>query len=454
VQINQSLVTKGPASRRKTQDLGVKKPQHRTAKPRRDESTEATIYYRDVINYPTTTAIIRSMESSNIKRIWLIFSQFCAAISIVLAAFMGLTQLFPGLIPDIINPKNRLFAINESGPSSRESGLVSYADAAQRALPAVVNVSTSKEITDPRTELLRDPLFQRFFGGSLPVPENRVSSLGSGVIVSPQGYILTNHHVVEAADDIHVALKDGRAFQARLVGADPETDLAVLKIDAANLPALAFAPANSLRVGDVVLGIGNPFGVGQSVTMGIVSALGRNNLNINTFENFIQTDAAINPGNSGGALVDTTGNLVGINAAIFTKSQGYQGISFAIPVSIARHVMEQIIRHGSVTRGWIGVELQDITPELAESLSLNTREGALIAGVLRGAPADRAGLRPGDVVVAVNDAAVKDARTMTQQIITIAPGQTTMLQILRQGKRYRTPVRTERRPNPQETQER
>ncbi len=231
----------------------------------------------------------------------------------------------------------------------------------------------------PAHPALQDPIFRYFFGDRLDSRPREVSNLGSGVIVSPNGYILTNHHVVEAADQIRVALADGRTLPARVVGADPETDLAVLKIDTDNLPAITFAQTDSLQVGDWVLAVGNPFGVGQTVTAGIVSALGRTHLGINTFENFIQTDAAINPGNSGGALVDAAGNLVGVNSAIYSRTGGSQGIGFAIPVSIARQIMEQIIKSGSVTRGWVGIEVQDITPELAESFNLKNAEGALIA---------------------------------------------------------------------------
>jgi len=281
-------------------------------------------------------------------------------------------------------------------------------------------------------------------------PQRR-SGLGSGVIVSADGYILTNNHVVEAADEIEVATQDGRKLKARVVGSDPDSDLAVVRVDLGTgnkLPAVTFAPAESLRVGDVVLAIGNPFGVGQTVTHGIVSALGRSHLGINTFENFIQTDAAINPGNSGGALVDSNGHLVGINTAIFSQSGGSMGIGFAIPVSLAKSVMEQIIRTGTVTRGWVGVEVQEITEELAESFKLPNTQGALIAGVVRGSPADRAGIRPGDILLSVAGKPVGDAQSMIELISAQTPGQQTQIKIRRAGKEADLTVAIAKRPKP------
>ena len=289
---------------------------------------------------------------------------------------------------------------------------LSYSGAASKALPSVVHIFTSKEMKTPKHPFADDPIFRHFFGDRLDSRPQRSSGLGSGVIVSPEGYVLTNNHVIEAADEIEVALHDGRKLRARTVGMDPESDLAVLKIQTdVKLSAVSFATAGSVHVGDVALAIGNPFGVGQTVTMGIVSAMGRTSLGINTFEDFIQTDAAINPGNSGGALVDSNGNLIGINTAIYSRSGGSLGIGFAIPVTLARSVMEQIIRSGTVTRGWIGVEVQEITPELAESFGLASREGTLVAGVMRGGPADKAGIRPGDVLVAVEGKAIHDNHT-------------------------------------------
>jgi serine protease DegQ len=297
-----------------------------------------------------------------------------------------------------------------------------------------------------------DPLFRHFFGDQFDDPPQRENSLGSGVLVNGQGLILTNHHVIESADQIEIALADGRTMPARIVGTDPETDLAVLKVDVQGLPAITFADPNKSRVGDVVLAIGNPFGVGQTVTQGIISALGRNHLGINTFENFIQTDASINPGNSGGALIDTDGNLVGVNSAIYSRSGGSMGIGFAIPVSLAKQVMEQIVRQGGVIRGWIGIEAQDITPELAESFKLKEVRGSLIAGVMRGSPAARAGLRPGDVLLAIDGVKITDSSSMLNLISSLKPSQKAVLSIARNQHKLEVPIVIGKRPQPQSLQ--
>jgi serine protease DegQ len=317
----------------------------------------------------------------------------------------------------------------------------------------VVNISTSKEVKVPRHPLMEDPLFRRFFGEQLDSETQRASSLGSGVIVGTDGYILTNNHVVEQADDIEVSLNDGRQARARIVGTDPETDLAVLKVELANLPAITFGTLDNVNVGDVVLAIGNPYGFGQTVTMGIVSALERRDLHINTFENFIQTDAAINPGNSGGALVDSTGNLIGVNAAIFSRNGGSMGIGFAIPVSLARQVMQQIIQTGSVTRGWIGVEVDDLSAEMADSYKLTNAKGVLIAGVVRGGPADRAGVRPGDILVAVNGKAVPNPSAMLNVVAAVQPGSQATLKLLRNGDPVALKLTVGKRPKPQRPSE-
>jgi serine protease DegQ len=338
------------------------------------------------------------------------------------------------------------------GSATAASGAVrvaSYNDAVRRATPSVVNIFTSKEVRAERHPLLNDPLFRRFFGEQLPDEAQRASSLGSGVIVTSSGYVLTNNHVVETADEIEVALADGKKLLAKVVGNDPETDLAVLSISGDNMPAIRFGSSDELRVGDVVLAIGNPFGVGQTVTSGIVSALGRTGLGINTFENFIQTDAAINPGNSGGALIDASGNLVGINTAIFSRSGGSIGIGFAIPVSTAKMVLEQIVKSGSVTRGWIGVEVQEITPPIAESFKLEDTRGALIAGVLRAGPADKGGVKPGDILVEVQGKPVSDPAGMLNLIAALAPGQAAKLKLKRQGRDVETSITVGRRPKPQ-----
>ena len=315
-------------------------------------------------------------------------------------------------------------------------------------MPAVVNIFTSKEVRTPRHPLLNDPLFRRFFGDRFGDDTQRATSLGSGVIASASGYVLTNHHVVEGADEIEVALADGKKLQAKIVGTDPDTDLAVLRVSGDALPAVTFGASEALRVGDIVLAIGNPFGVGQTVTSGIVSALGRSGLGINTFENFIQTDAAINPGNSGGALVDAHGNLVGINTAIYSRSGGSMGIGFAIPVSTAKMVIEQIVRTGSVTRGWIGVELQEISPALAESFKLGSTEGAIIGGVLRNGPADKAGVKPGDVLLAIEGKPVADPQSVLNVMAGLAPGSNARLKLRRKGEELELAVNVGRRPKP------
>lgn len=333
-----------------------------------------------------------------LRRFWLFFAQ---AVTVVLAVLFVIATLKPEWLQRgkvAVQSGSPIVALKEVAPLGH-SGTPSnsYAEAAKVAMPAVVNIFSSKNApkrNNPQANA--DPWFRFFFGDRLPEQRQEpVASLGSGVIVSPEGYILTNHHVVDGADEIEVALTDGRKTNAKVVGTDPETDLAVLKISLTNLPAITLGRLENVRVGDVVLAIGNPFGVGQTVTMGIVSALGRSHLGINTFENFIQTDAAINPGNSGGALVDAEGNLLGINTAIYSRSGGSLGIGFAIPVSLAKQVMESIISTGSVVRGWIGVEPQDVTPEIAESFGLSRKDGALIAAVVQGGPADRAGPAPG-----------------------------------------------------------
>lgn len=316
------------------------------------------------------------------------------------------------------------------------SGPVSYASAVELAAPAVVNIYTTKTITRRPHPLFDDPLLRRFFGDNLNrgPSQRQENSLGSGVIVSEQGYVLTNNHVIADADEILVALRDGRSVAAKVVGTDPDSDLAVLLVPPDNLPVVTLGQSEKLNVGDIVLAIGNPFGVGQTVTMGIVSATGRSQLGISTFENFIQTDAAINPGNSGGALINAYGQLIGINTAIFSRSGGSQGIGFAIPTSIAKTVLQQIIEHGHAVRGWLGVEVQDLTSALAESFSLKNTQGVIVAGVLRDGPAAKAGIQPGDIITKLNGSSVRDANQLMNNIAGMPPNAGIALEIIRTNK--------------------
>ena len=358
------------------------------------------------------------------------------------------------LFPDLRIPARTVVEVREngSGPTRTISerfggGPVSYADAVKKAAPAVVNIHTSKVITTRVHPLLKDPVFRHFFGDRFSKQEKRMqSSLGSGVIFSTQGYVLTNNHVIDQADEIQVMLNDGRSATATVVGTDPETDLAVLSMKLDKLPSVVIGRSESLEVGDVVLAIGNPFGVGQTVTQGIVSATGRDQLGISAFENFLQTDAAINPGNSGGALINAAGELVGINTAIFSKSGGSQGIGFAIPVALARGVLKQILEHGFVVRGWLGIEAQDLTPALAKSFDLEQSRGLLIAGVLQGGPADTAGLLPGDVVTAIDDIDMPDSRDAMNYIAGKPPGTVIRISGFRAGKKFRSEASVGRRP--------
>jgi serine protease DegQ len=386
------------------------------------------------------------------NRLWLLFAQ---TVTILLAAWFIVITLKPSWISD-----EGFEAIVESvtfKEGTYDSSTISpgsYHEAVKKSMPAVVNIFTSK--TSVKTKARKgnkqnpaDPLLKFFFGDQ-PPEEEPSSSLGSGVLVSPEGIILTNHHVIHDADDIDVALSDGRKVKAKIIGSDPETDIAVLKIDTKQLPTpIALGKLESVHVGDVVLAIGNPFGVGQTVTSGIVSAMGRDHVGINTFENFIQTDAAINPGNSGGALIDTRGNLIGINTAIYSNNGGSMGIGFAIPVNLVKQVMESIIGQGSVTRGWIGVEPQNLSTELTESLGLpGNTQGVLLSGVLEGGPAARGGVKPGDVLTAVNESKTKDVRQLLNQIAQIGPGNEANLKILRKDKELVLKIQTGKRPKP------
>ena len=385
-----------------------------------------------------------------LNRLWLLFAQ---SVTMMLAAWFVVATLKPDWISGLqIGSIVQSVTLSEGAYDNSALSPGSYHDAVKKSMPAVVNIFTSKANTKPKARKesgnnSADPLFKFFFGDQPPDAEP-TSSLGSGVIVSPEGIILTNYHVISDADEIDVALSDGRKVKAKIIGGDPETDIAVLKIDVKQLPTpITLGKIESIHVGDVVLAIGNPFGVGQTVTSGIISALGRDHVGINTFENFIQTDAAINPGNSGGALVDTRGHLIGINTAIYSNNGGSMGIGFAIPVNLAKQVMESILANGSVTRGWIGVEPQNLSKELLESLGLpQNTAGVLLSGVLEGGPASKGGIKPGDVLVAVNGNDIKDVRQLLNQIAQIGPGNEASLKILRKDKELELKVQTGKRP--------
>ena len=339
-------------------------------------------------------------------------------------------------------------------PPSREAAQYSFAPIVRKAAPAVVNVYVRSRVQAVNSPFADDPMFRRLFGDRFGQPSERIqSSLGSGVIIDASGIVVTNTHVVKGRGEteIRVALSDKREFDAKVVTLDEKSDIAILKLEGVTekFPTLEFEDSDSLEVGDLVLAIGNPFGVGQTVTSGIVSALSRSEIGSSDQQVFIQTDAAINPGNSGGALVDVSGHLIGINSAIYSRSGGNQGIGFTIPVSLAKKIMEQIIQKGVVTRGWIGVEVQDVTPELAESFNLGTRQGALIAGVLRNAPADKAGILPGDVVVDIAGKSVTESSSLLNLISDLPPGKSIKIKVIRTQKAMTVEVNIGTRPKQQ-----
>jgi serine protease DegQ len=378
-----------------------------------------------------------------LRKIWLIFAQAC---TLVLAVLFVVSTLRPDLLPRGAGHVGNVVLLQETSTPITAPKVASYADAAKKAMPAVVNIYTSKEMRQ-RNPVLDDPLLRRYFPDlAEKLPRQRSTSLGSGVIVSSEGFVLTNHHVIEGADDIQLILADGRRLKAYVRGTDPDSDLAVLKTDGESLPAITFGNLEAVRVGDIVLAIGNPFGFGNTVTMGIVSALGRSHLGINRFEDFIQTDAAINPGNSGGALVDTAGNLIGINSTIFSQSGGSLGIGFAIPVSLARTVLEQIIKDGEVTRGWLGIEPQDLTPEIATALSLDPASGVLIRALVQNGPADRAGIHVRDVVVEIDGKPTRDTPALLARIAELAPGAPSKIRVWREKKWVDVEVTVGKRP--------
>ncbi len=385
-----------------------------------------------------------SFNQSFMKRTWLLFAQ---AVTVLLAAYFVVATLKPEWINRRSTSLGGVVSIVEA-PAGASSVPVpgSLSAAAKKASPAVVSINTSKAAQrHPRSN---DPWFRFFFGDQGDQPQ---VGLGSGVIVSAEGYVLTNNHVVEGADEIEVTLNDSRHTRGKVIGTDPDTDLAVLKIEMDKLPAIVLGNSDELQVGDQVLAIGNPFGVGQTVTSGIVSALGRNQLGINNFENFIQTDAAINPGNSGGALIDVNGNLQGINTAIYSRSGGSMGIGFAIPVSMAKIVLEGIVKEGQVRRGWIGVEPNELSPELAETFGVKANAGVIITGVLQNGPAAKAGIRPGDVITSVGEKKTDNVQALLTAVAGLKPGSTARFALQRgtdkmeldvtPGLRPRSPVR-------------
>ena len=376
------------------------------------------------------------------KRLWLLFAQ---AVTVLLAAYFVVGTLKPQWLPREVAP-GTLSIIESPAVPAAAPAPGSLNSAVRKAAPAVVSINTS---TAARHPLSNDPWFRFFFGDR---GEQQQSGLGSGVIMSPEGYLLTNNHVIEGADQIEVVLADARRAPAKVIGTDPESDLAVLRIQLDKLPVITLGNSDALQVGDQLLAIGNPFGVGQTVTSGIVSALGRNQLGINTFENFIQTDAAINPGNSGGALTDINGHLMGINTAIYSRSGGSMGIGFAIPASTAKQVLESIVKNGQVVRGWIGVEPNELTPELAQTFGIKTAQGVIVTGVLNNGPAAAAGIRPGDVIVQVNGEPVRTVSELLTRIAGLTPGQATPFVLQRRGDEVQASVTPAQRPRPRQQQ--
>ena len=383
------------------------------------------------------------------RRYWLFFSQ---AVTVLLAGYFVVATLQPDWLgrPAVISRSTGVPLIEAPAapPSATPPG--SFRQAAQRASAAVVSINTSK--AQERHPQANDPWFRFFFGdrgGGQPQ-----AGLGSGVIISADGYVLTNNHVVEGADEIEVILNDSRRARAKVIGTDPDTDLAILKITLERLPAITLGDSDALQVGDQVLAIGNPFGVGQTVTSGIVSALGRNQLGINTFENFIQTDAAINPGNSGGALVDVNGQLMGINTAIYSRSGGSMGIGFAVPMSTAKLVLEGIVKDGVVRRGWIGVEPAELSPELMETFGVKAKQGVLITGVLQNGPAAQAGIRPGDVIVEVAGKKIASVSALLSGVAALEPGTAAPVRLLRRDDAVELKVTPGLRPKPRPLQQR
>ncbi|MDR1968334.1 MAG: trypsin-like peptidase domain-containing protein [Burkholderiaceae bacterium] len=383
------------------------------------------------------------------KRLWLLFAQ---TVTVLLALWFVVLTLKPQWLNrsrDAQPPERAVVSVIEmprTAPMAAASASAapgSMNSAVRKAAPAVVSINTSTIQRHPDSN---DPWFDFFFGEQDPQQQQQ-TGLGSGVIISAEGYVLTNNHVISGADEIEVVLPDARRSSAKVIGTDPETDLAVLKIGLDKLPVMTLGNSDALQVGDRVLAIGNPFGVGQTVTSGIVSALERSQLGINTFENFIQTDAAINPGNSGGALIDTSGSLMGINTAIYSRSGGGSlGIGFAIPVSTARQVLQSIVKNGQVVRGWIGIESNELTPELAQTFGIRTPAGVMITGVLNTGPAAAAGIRPGDVITQIDGQPVHTVSALQTHIAALTPGQSAPFILERRGQTVQVSVTPGQRP--------
>lgn len=383
---------------------------------------------------------MRQITSSILKQAKLFFSFLViAALSPIVLGKLGFWHLSEAS-PEFKKPNQAIHYSNEP---------VSYSEAIGRASPAVVSIHSTKALPkDANNPLVRDPFFRYFFGDTrnMQIPQEMQSGIGSGVIVTKDGYILTNNHVIQDADEINVKMSDGRTIKAKVVGSDPDTDLAILKIDQKNLPTIAIGNSEALKVGDVVFAIGNPFGVGQTVTQGIVSATHRTDLGISTFENFIQTDAAINPGNSGGALIDAHGNLIGINNAIYTRTGGYQGIGFAIPISTAQDVMSELMDQGHVTRGWLGISLGKLNDDVRKAINYPKGDGALIAGIIRGGPAFTAGLRPGDIIIGIDNKETKTPSEVLSITSKLKPDTAYPIAIVRNGETLDFRVVVSKRP--------
>lgn len=338
-------------------------------------------------------------------------------------------------------------AVYGAGASEQQSAEIlaklgdAMANIAEKAKPAVVNISTTKTVKTPANPFFDDPFFRRFFGeGAGAQQKRKVMNLGSGIIASPDGYILTNNHVIEGAEDIVVRLHDNREVKGRVAGIDSKTDIAVIKINETNLPTMEWGDSEKLRVGELVFAIGNPFGLSSTITMGIVSALGRSGMGISDYEDFIQTDAAINPGNSGGALVSIKGELIGLNTAILSRSGGYQGIGFAIPANMLRNIMDGIVNQGKVSRGWLGVQIQPLTSELSKQFNLKDENGALLVDVVEGGPADKAGLKRGDVITEYDGKKIENPSLFKNMVASTRPGKTVRIRLVRDGSTLTTTV--------------